>query len=503
MLQIVSGKFFSAAKCYETLHRGTYYTNYRTFQNDAISTAVGRLLPSTGRSGLGTLTYEILEKIEWIPPATGVMTSTGGRELVDDFATVLSFVLNAICTTDPDLIRRLTAADSPELNRRNNPGKYLRRVFDGQILAQPEDATLINDFVTALIGLKRDSYGGAIRAIRRYVTATHRIADDTSLAYALFIMSIEALAQTAVDGVAVWSDYEETLLWQEDQKAILPEVRYAGIVFTMPRPLWRIFRRNRHLLHDLPVLGAGVIRQWVAIRFGVCPIILVMPHTFGGDLKFNPHLHILVSTGGLQDRFGRWLPTVQFNKRALMLLWRDAVINHLRRALKARILESHLSVQELEQLFTSEIERPFWITYIDQIVSKSHFAGYAGRYVRRLPVSLRRLSEVTKQNVEFLAKDTKARQSVPTRYSLRDFVALLAEHAPDHYRHGIRYFGLLAPRAKGKTWPGLFVLLNQPQRSRPRRLSWRSSIRKYFGVDPLMYGGEEMHWLRREEAVAR
>lgn len=297
--------------------------------------------------------------------------------------------------------------------------------------------------------------------------------------------------------------YRATLLWQEDQKAILPEIRYAGIVFTMPRPLWHIFRQNRHLLHDLPVLGAGVIRQWVAIRFGVCPMILVMPHTFGGDLKFNSHLHILVSTGGLRNRFGHWLPNVQFNKRALMLLWRDAVINHLRRALKARILKPHLSQQDLEQLFTSEIERPFWITYVDQIVSKSHFAGYAGRYVRRLPLSQRRISKVTEQRVEFLAKDTKAGQSVPMRYSLWGFVALLAEHAPDHYRHGIRYFGLLAPRAKGKTWRGLFVLLNQPLQSRPRRLSWRSSMRKYFGVDPLMCGGEEMHWIRREQAVRR
>ena len=297
--------------------------------------------------------------------------------------------------------------------------------------------------------------------------------------------------------------YRATLLWQEEQKAILPEVPYAGIVFTMPRPLWRIFRDNRHLLHDLPVLGAGVIQQWAAIRYGVCPLILVMPHTFGGDLKFNSHLHILVSAGGLQERSGRWLPRIRFNKQALMRLWCDAVIAHLRRALKARILRSHLNLRKLEQLFTEENERPFWVTYIDPIVSKSHFAGYAGRYVRRLPVALRRLSKITEQEVTFLTKDTKAKQSVPKRYSLWSFVALLAEHAPDHYRHGIRYFGLLAPRAKSQTWTGLFVLLNQRQRRRPRRLSWRSSLRKNFGADPLVCGGDEMHWVRREKPVTQ
>jgi Transposase zinc-binding domain/Putative transposase len=164
--------------------------------------------------------------------------------------------------------------------------------------------------------------------------------------------------------------YRATLLWQEEQKAILPEVRYAGIVFTMPRPLWRIFQDNRHLLHDLPVLGAGVIQQWAAIRYGVCPLILVMPHTFGGDLKFNSHLHILVSAGGLQ-RSGKWLPRMQFNKHALMRLWRDAVVAHLRRALRAHILKSDVDVGELEQLLTQENERPFWVTYVDPVVRLS------------------------------------------------------------------------------------------------------------------------------------
>jgi hypothetical protein len=220
MLQIVSGKFFSTENCYRTPHRGTYYTNYRTFQEVAITTTIGRLLPSTGLSGSGTLTYELLEKIEWVPPTAGVMTSTGGRELVDDFASVLSFVLQAICTKDPDLVRRLTAGNAPENNRRNDPSKYLRRMFDAQVLAQAEDAALINDFVTALIGLKRDSFNGAIRAIRRYVTATHRIADDASLAYALFVMSIEALAQTGDDTAAVWSDYEESKRQRIDEALV-------------------------------------------------------------------------------------------------------------------------------------------------------------------------------------------------------------------------------------------------------------------------------------------
>jgi hypothetical protein len=46
-------------------------------------------------------------------------------------------------------------------------------------------------------------------------------------------------------------------LWQREQSNALPDIPYSGMGFTMPRELWPFFRRNRHLLHDLPALAAG------------------------------------------------------------------------------------------------------------------------------------------------------------------------------------------------------------------------------------------------------
>jgi Transposase zinc-binding domain/Putative transposase/NHL repeat len=176
--------------------------------------------------------------------------------------------------------------------------------------------------------------------------------------------------------------YRATLLWLEEQEADLPEIGYAGMVLTMPRSLWLIFQQNRHLLHDLPALGAGVIQDWVRLRYGVRVIILVVAHTFGGDLKFNCHLHILVSSGGLQESEGRWIPRLDFNKGALMRMWRYAVITHLRAALEAQILKSDLNSQKLKEILKDAYERhPYWITHLDKVVSKSHFARYAARYI--------------------------------------------------------------------------------------------------------------------------
>lgn len=210
--------------------------------------------------------------------------------------------------------------------------------------------------------------------------------------------------------------YRSTLDWLEGQEAALPDIPYSGIVFTMPRELWDVFQKNRHLLHDLPALGAGVIQQWIRMKYRANALIMVVPHTFGGDLKFYCHLHVLISTGGLDDATGRWIPKLHLNKNAVMKMWRHAVIEHLRGALKAGVLRSRLSVQETRRLLSTAYyseRHPRWIILWDDIISKAHFLRYAARYVRRPPIAMWRILKVTDGKVQFVAKDTKNKKMVP------------------------------------------------------------------------------------------
>ena len=291
--------------------------------------------------------------------------------------------------------------------------------------------------------------------------------------------------------------HRATGLWQREQWASLPDMPYAGVVLTMPDVLWPIFQQNRHLLRDLPALGAAAIQQWVKARYGVRVLIMVVQHTFGRRLNFNPHLHILVSAGGLQESEGRWIAQLHYEKDALMHMWRYAVITYLREALRAKVLTSDLRAEDLKAVLKTQYER-WWNIDIDHFKSKGQFLQYAGRYIRRPPIAQHRFVKITDREVQFWRKDLKEKRRVLTWYSIEEFVATLAEHVPDRYRHAIRYFGLLAPASKGRTSAALFVLLGQKKRPRPPRLSWRSSLRKDFGVDPLVdRRGQSMHWVGR------
>jgi len=292
-----------------------------------------------------------------------------------------------------------------------------------------------------------------------------------------------------------------TEAWQEDLEAILPDVPYIGITLTMPIEFRSILQQNRHILYGIPAMGAEAIQQWAKARYGVRLIVLVVQQTFGGFLNFVPHLHVLVSAGGLMESRNRWIHPLKYDERELMCAWRFAVVTFLSEAHKRSVLRSSLSREELLNLFMTQCKRR-WSLFISRNRSKAYRLRHDGRYIRRPPIAQHRLTRMGNQEVQYLAKDTKNKQFVPKRYTNAEFIDILMQHVPDRGRHSMRYFGLLSPRSKARAWPALFILLNQQRRPHPPRLSWRWLRLRTFGIDPLLDTlGQLMHWIGRQAPV--
>jgi hypothetical protein len=292
--------------------------------------------------------------------------------------------------------------------------------------------------------------------------------------------------------------HRATLLWQRDRWCDLFDIPYSMVTLTMPDVLWTVFRDNRDLLHDLPSIGAQVISRWVHLRYGATLDIDVIQHTFGRHLNFNCHLHVLVSGFGLRRSESRFVP-VWLDADEIMSWWRDAITLYLQEIAKLGLLQSALSIDALTAGLISQGRRK-WSVHIARFKSKEQLLHYAGRYVRRPPIAQHRFLTVTDERVEFWTNDRKLKRRVKTRYQINDFVATLADHTHDHYRHSVRSFGLLAPRSIGLMRSALFLLLGQRRRERPKRLKYRNSILRSFGRDPLLDSqGNEMHRIGRVE----
>ncbi len=291
--------------------------------------------------------------------------------------------------------------------------------------------------------------------------------------------------------------HRATTLWQRSQWAALPDIPYAGVTFTMPESLWPFFQNNRHLLKDLPALGAEVIQQYAKTEHSALVLIMVVQHTFGRHLNFNPHLHILMSVGGLDQHRGSWIADLNFNRSRLMQSWRFAVITYISSAYKKGLLLTDRTASQLEVLLQIE-EKRWWSAHLDRFTSKRHFPRYACRYVRRPPIAQYRFTEVSTDWIRSKTKDHRSKRVVITTYKPKDFIASLAEHIPDRYSNSIRHFGLLSPRSKGALFTALFLILGQTQLRKPQRLSWALSIQRDFNINPLLdSAGERMSWCGR------
>jgi hypothetical protein len=151
---------------------------------------------------------------------------------------------------------------------------------------------------------------------------------------------------------------------------------------------------HRRMQHDLPALGAAVITHWAWNRYRVRLCVIAVQHTFGGHLNYNPHLHLMVSAGGLKTSVATWVHALAFDKEEIMCRWRFAVTSYLERANQNGFRASWTHSHDLGCLIQSQAKRK-WNVHITPRMSKKHFLAYAGRYVRRLPISQRRILEVT------------------------------------------------------------------------------------------------------------
>jgi hypothetical protein len=104
--------------------------------------------------------------------------------------------------------------------------------------------------------------------------------------------------------------YRAHVQWLRERWAALPDALYKGITFTMPDLLWPLFRDNPPLAKALSALAAEAIKARVSAKYGLRVGVIAILHTFNGQLKFNSHVHTMVTGAGLHGSSDIWVSRV-------------------------------------------------------------------------------------------------------------------------------------------------------------------------------------------------
>ena len=111
-------------------------------------------------------------------------------------------------------------------------------------------------------------------------------------------------------------------------------VKHRHVVLTIPRDLRSVFHEDRTLLKVLMDCAISTVSDVIKkkLRYKATPGIMAVIHTYGKDMKFNCHLHCLVTEGGFKQN-GMWVDVNYFPFEMLRTSWQYQLLTRLKNVL--------------------------------------------------------------------------------------------------------------------------------------------------------------------------
>lgn len=232
--------------------------------------------------------------------------------------------------------------------------------------------------------------------------------------------------------------------WSKKMARKLSDVPHRHFVLSIPSQLWPYLRQDRSLWKTYMDSAIETIDDYFPkimhnphVRVGV----IVVFHPFGKDMKFQPHLHLIITEGGFLK--GRFIPKKFIPARNLARCWQYHVSEKLQ--------EVGLSNQLFSGLYQKYDGFYVWVHRAGRIDKPRDIAKYIGRYVRHPAIANSRIVSFDGISVEFYYEREDTDGNKTTHYvkmGVDEFIQNLIQHIPDRQFKMIRHYGIYARTLK-------------------------------------------------------
>ena len=260
----------------------------------------------------------------------------------------------------------------------------------------------------------------------------------------------------------------------------LVNVTHRHCVFTIDENLREFFLKDRSLLDCLfHSVNSVITRMFFKMNKSknFTPGFIMVLHTFGRDLKWNPHIHCLISEGGYSDD-GFWRNVKHFDYTFLRNAFRTALLNEMESKIGS-------SFKKVKAKCYREHQQGFYVYAKPNLCDPRIVVKYIGRYLGRPVIATSRIDKYDGEMVTFHYNRHKDEQYIEETIPAMEFIQRLIRHIPEKHFKMIRYGGIYARhreidsklyRAISKSKHHIYRSFNQ----------WRTAILSSFGYDPLV-----------------
>ena len=280
-----------------------------------------------------------------------------------------------------------------------------------------------------------------------------------------------------------------------------PGVIYRHIVLTLPEQLRLVFFRERHngsLLSAFMRYGYECLEDVVStvkrkdLKIGC----IVVVQTHGRSGRYNPHLHIIITSGGVQTEKETWHDLGYFKYEIIHKKWQYHLF---------KMVKLYFDTEEIKQLVNE-----LWKKYPKGLVANvsngnvpgdiSGLARYLAKYVASPPIAVRRILDYDGETVTYWYQDHQSKSKKVEKVGVYTFIGRMVQHIMPKGFKRVRYYGLEATKTF-KKWACVIregikrlgrIVKGAYQIVRPKK--YKERYQEINGIDPMrcQYCGNEM-----------
>lgn len=227
-----------------------------------------------------------------------------------------------------------------------------------------------------------------------------------------------------------------------------PGMKYRHVVLTMPEQLRSIFYKDRHngkLLSELMRTGYKCMEEVVGIgvKRTVKTGMIIVLQTHGRSGHYNPHLHILMTSGGIDEKGKEWKELGYLPFEMIHTKWQYHLLN---------MMKKEVPTQKMKQM-VDEMYRMYPKGFVANVnkgeapEKAKGLAKYLAKYMASPPISVRRIKNYDGKTVTYWYNDHETKAQKIETIDVLTFIGRMVQHILPKGFHRIRYYGLQATRS--------------------------------------------------------
>ena len=248
------------------------------------------------------------------------------------------------------------------------------------------------------------------------------------------------------------------LKWIEARKSEVLNVKYYHVVFTIPSEIYTVVLQNQEKMYKILFKASSETMQelardekYLGAEIGFFSIL----HTWGQNLMYHPHIHCVVTGGGLTET-EKWKEKEEkffIPVKVMSRKFRGKFLSYMKKEkLKYYGENEYLDNPENYDNLIQSMYNKEWVVYCKEPFNNAESViKYLGRYTHRVAISNDRIVKVEDDKVRFKWRDYKDKNRMKEMtITIEEFIRRFLIHILPPKFMKIRYYGILGNRNKKK-----------------------------------------------------